>query len=209
MNFLIIYSRGKWVADVFLGNFPRWSLFNLRARFLLFGNEKSQKLNLNNLKSKRPLAVRENEAVWQKTRKTVCETAGVCVCAAARMWCVRRSSQHRLYVLLYVLLCNLHAHDPLSIIFMSHWVYVSAVWLHETCCMTWAVHMDARVCFVLDPLSSSVSLTLAKRQLPLQFSRSLILMAGPLWDWVGACGDRWMRPHTHIKHTRTPHIHTL
>ena len=43
-----------------------------------------------------------------------------------------------------------------------------------------AMRMDARVCFELDPLSSSVNLTLAKRQLPLQFSRSLILMAGPL-----------------------------
>lgn len=43
-----------------------------------------------------------------------------------------------------------------------------------------AMHMDARVCFVLDPLSSSVNLTLAKRQLPLQFSRSPILMACPL-----------------------------
>lgn len=45
---------------------------------------------------------------------------------------------------------------------------------------TQAMHMDARVCFVLDPLSSSVDLTLAKRQLPLQLSRSLILMARPL-----------------------------
>lgn len=55
---------------------------------------------------------------------------------------------------------------------------------------TQAMHLDAHVCFVLDPLSSNVNLTLAKRQLPLQFSRSLILMAGPLWDRVGACGDR-------------------
>ena len=31
--------------------------------FLLFGKEKSQKLNLNNLKSKRPLAGRENEGL--------------------------------------------------------------------------------------------------------------------------------------------------
>lgn len=55
---------------------------------------------------------------------------------------------------------------------------------YEKCCNVTAyaraMHMDARVCFVLDPLSSSVNLTLAKRQLPLQFSRSLILMAGPL-----------------------------
>lgn len=126
MNFLIIYSRGKWVADVFLGNFPRWSLFNLRARFLLFGNEKSQKLNLNNLKSKRPLAVRENEAVWQKTRKTVsvCLLLCVCVCASAgmcdvRAWCW----QHRFCVFDRVQFCMCMT------LYKHHFVHISTVWL--------------------------------------------------------------------------------
>lgn len=54
----------------------------------MFGNEKSQKLNLNNLKSKRPIVVRENEAVSQKMTKTMCVTAAaLCgrVCAPAGM----------------------------------------------------------------------------------------------------------------------------
>lgn len=191
MNFLIIYSRGKWVTDVFLGNFPCWSLFNLRARFLLFWNEKSQKLNLNNLKSKRPLAARENEAAWQKTRKIV-----LCYCCR---WCVCRRVM-----------------PDISADFVCHCMFCSMQCApydlrlcEKRCFCTSHAYMDAHVCFVLDPLSSNVSLTLAKRQLPLQFSRSLILMAGPLWDRVGACGDRWMRSHTHITHTLPAHIHIL
>jgi len=88
-----------------------------------------------------------------------------------------------------------------------------------------AMHMGARVFFVLDPLSSSVNFTLAKRQLPLQFSRSLILMAWPFVRLSG-CMWRWMRkrrrknththththPHSHETHAHTAHTartHTL
>lgn len=220
MNFLIIYSGGKWVADVFLGNFPCWSLFNLRARFLLFGNEKSQKLNSNNLKSKRPLAVRENEAVWQKTRKTVCVCVCWCVCICLWLCVMRVLVKVDVNNIDFVCYCMFGCMQfYMCVIQYKHHFSVTRS-VHKHSMTLWdmlydfyarAMHTDARVCFVLDPLSSSFNLILAKRQLPLQFSRSLILMAGPLWDWVGACGDRWMRPHTHIKHTQThtAHVHTL
>lgn len=44
-----------------------------------------------------------------------------------------------------------------------------------------AMHMDAHVCFVLDPLSSNVNLTLSKEAAASSvFPLSLILVAGPL-----------------------------
>lgn len=77
----------------------------------MFGNEKSQKLNLNNLKSKRPLAVRENE------KNSVCDCWGVYVFVPvlACLMCERVQvdvNNIRLSVLLYVWLYTiLHVHD--------------------------------------------------------------------------------------------------
>lgn len=53
----------------------------------MFGNEKSQKLNLNNLKSKRPLAVRENEAEEEKNSVCDCRYVRVFVPRLACVMC--------------------------------------------------------------------------------------------------------------------------
>lgn len=116
------------------------------------------------------------------------------------------------YVLLYAIF---HVHDSPQVPFLCHPITVCKCNLtpdYDTCHMTayvWGMHMDARVCFVSDSLSSSVSLILAKRQLPLQFSRS----HSHGWPFVRLSGCMWRQmnetSHTHKTHTLSAHTHTL